>query len=49
MLRNVESAACDIHITAVAFSTFLNRLAAIVHCRTVVNGDSTPSAQASLV
>src|SRR5262249_42717399 len=40
--RKVGSATCKIfQITAVAFSTFLKRLAAVVRSRTVANGDST--------
>src|SRR6185295_19413404 len=41
-LRNVDSASCNsFQINAVAFSTFLKRLAAVVRSRTVANGDST--------
>src|SRR5215813_8866469 len=40
--RKVDSATCNsFQITAVAFSTFLNRFAAVVRSRTVANGDST--------
>src|SRR5262249_25186039 len=39
--RKVDSATCNIfQINAVAFSTFLNRLAAVVRSRTVAKGDS---------
>ena len=41
-LRKVDSATCKIfQINAVAFSTFLKRLAAVVRSRTVAKGDST--------
>jgi hypothetical protein len=40
--RNVDSATCNIfQINAVACSTSLNRLAAVVRNRTVAKGDST--------
>src|SRR4029434_7206264 len=40
--RKVDSATCNtFQINAVAFSTFLKRLAAVVRNRTVANGDST--------
>ena len=40
--RKVDSATCNIfQINAVAFSTFLKRLAAVVRSRTVAKGDST--------
>ena len=40
--RKVDSATCNsFQINAVAFSTFLKRLAAVVRSRTVAKGDST--------